>query len=264
MFRFYIEVARTAFRRQLIYRWANLAGLLTNIFFGSIFSYVIVALYHVRPNVSGFSLLDALRYTWLIQAMVMVVLPFSWYDLLLNIRSGEVISDVSKPCDFYWYWFSRETGRSVYYLLFRCLPTYTVGALLFGFGFPSVWQDWLLYALVLLLGMMIGIAIRFLYNVVAFWTGEARAIAFLSGTLALFFTGSYIPLPFMPAWLRVLAEWLPFNGLMSLPAQVLMGKVTGSAIWFEVARQGGWLIALTLCARLVTMYAMKRVSSQGG
>jgi viologen exporter family transport system permease protein len=37
MLRFYFEVARTAYRRQLIYRWANLAGLLTNIFFGAIF-----------------------------------------------------------------------------------------------------------------------------------------------------------------------------------------------------------------------------------
>ena len=48
MLRFYIEVAHTAFRRQLIYRWANLAGLLTNIFFGAIFSYVMIALFHAR------------------------------------------------------------------------------------------------------------------------------------------------------------------------------------------------------------------------
>jgi ABC-2 type transport system permease protein len=53
MMRFYIEVARTAFRRQLIYRWANLAGLLTNAFFGAVFSYVIIALYFARPVVSA-------------------------------------------------------------------------------------------------------------------------------------------------------------------------------------------------------------------
>ena len=44
MLRFYFEVARTAFRRQLIYRWANLAGLLTNVFWG-----VIMELRHYRP-----------------------------------------------------------------------------------------------------------------------------------------------------------------------------------------------------------------------
>ena len=54
MLRFYVEVARTAYRRQLIYRWANLAGLLTNIFFGAIFSYLIIALYHAKPVARGY------------------------------------------------------------------------------------------------------------------------------------------------------------------------------------------------------------------
>src|SRR5437773_12551225 len=97
MLRFYLEVARTAFRRQLIYRWANLAGLLTNIFFGSIFSYVVIALFAVRPHVVGYDVRDTLRYTWLVQSIVMIVLTFGWYDLMLTIRSGAVISDLSKP-----------------------------------------------------------------------------------------------------------------------------------------------------------------------
>ena len=36
--RFYFEVARTAYRRQFVYRWANLAGMATNIFFGAVVS----------------------------------------------------------------------------------------------------------------------------------------------------------------------------------------------------------------------------------
>ncbi len=136
MLQFYVEVARTAFRRQLIYNWANLAGLLTNIVFGAIFSYVMIALYQVKHLAGGYDLNDALRYVWLVQALVMIVLTFGWYDLMLTIRSGEIVSDLSKPCDFYWYWFSREMGRSVYYLLFRGLPTYLAGMLLFRFGAP--------------------------------------------------------------------------------------------------------------------------------
>ncbi len=80
MLRFYVEVARTAFRRQLIYRWANLAGLLTNAFFSSVFSYVIIALYHARPVIAGYNVNDTLRYTWVVQAMIMAVLPFGWLN----------------------------------------------------------------------------------------------------------------------------------------------------------------------------------------
>lgn len=264
MLRFYVEVARTAFRRQLIYRWANLAGLLTNAFFGSVFSYVIIALYHARPVVAGYNVNDTLRYTWLIQAMIMVVLPFGWWDLMQTIRSGEVIADMSKPCDFYWYWFSREIGRDVYYFLFRCLPTYVCGMLLFGIGTPTGWSSWLVYALALSLGAMLGIAYRFLYNVIAFWIIEARAVATLASVIALFFTGSYVPLPFFPPALRTLAGWLPFNGLINLPAEVLMGKLSGDALLFEIVRQALWLILLTMCVRAVSAYAGRRVISQGG
>jgi ABC-2 type transport system permease protein len=264
MLRFYIEVARTAFRRQLIYRWANLAGLLTNAFFGSVFSYVIIALYHARPVVAGYNVSDTLRYTWLVQSMIMVVLPFGWLDLMQTIRSGEVVADMSKPCDFYWYWFSREIGRDIYYLLFRCIPTYICGMLLFGIGLPTGWHTWLAYSLTFPLGAMIGIAYRFLYNVSAFWIIEAQAVATLALVVALFFTGSYVPLPFFPPGLLMLANWLPFNGLMNLPAELLVGKLTGGSVLFEIGRQILWLIVLTLFVRAVTARAGRRIISQGG
>src|SRR5947199_4373596 len=191
MLRFYVEVARTAFRRQLIYRWANLAGLLTNIFFGIIFSYVIIALFHARPSVAGYNVRDTLRYTWLVQSMVMIVLGFGWYDLMLTIRSGAVISDLSKPCDFYWYWFSREFWRSMYYIFYRGLPTYVAGMLLFGFGVPTDWRNWLIFLFSLLLGSSIGIAYRVLYNVISCCLLESRAMGTFFVVVALFCRGSY-------------------------------------------------------------------------
>ena len=264
MLRFYVEVARTAFRRQLIYRWANLAGLLTNIFFGIIFSYVIIALFHARPSVAGFDVRDTLRYTWLVQAMVMIVMTFGWYDLMLTIRSGAVISDLSKPCDFYWYWFSREFGRNIYYLIYRGLPTYVAGMLLFSFGVPGDWRNWLAFLLSLTLGASVGIAYRVLYNAVAFWFLEARAIGLLFVVIALFFTGSYVPIPFFPRWALAIIQWLPFNALINVPIQILLGKIPENALLFELGRQMLWVIIMTLIIRIVIAAAARRVVVQGG
>jgi viologen exporter family transport system permease protein len=264
MLRFYFEVARTAYRRQLIYRWANLAGLLTNIFFGVILSYVMIALFQVRPVAAGYNMQDALRYIWLMQAMVMVVLTFGWYDLMLTIRSGEVVSDLSKPCDFYWYWFSREIGRSAYFLLFRGLPTYLAGMLLFSLGVPGDWRLWLAYAASLPLAAMIGIAYRFLFNIVAFWVLEARAVGGFATAIALFFAGSYVPLPFFPTWLRTIAICLPFNGLMNVPVQIFLGKLTGIALLSGLGLQVLWVILLTLGVRSLASVAARRVIVQGG
>jgi ABC-2 type transport system permease protein len=262
--RFYIEVARTAFRRQLIYRWANLAGLVTNAFWGAIISYLVIALFHARPVAAGYNVQDTLRYTWLAQAMIMIVLTFGWYDLMLTIRSGEVISDLSKPCDFYWYWFSRELGRDLYYLLFRGLPTYISGMLLFSIGVPGGSSLWLVFVVSFLLGAMLGIAYRFLYNVIAFWVIEARAVGGMAGAIALFFSGGYLAVAFFPPWLRAIADWLPFNGLLNVPAEIFLGKLSGGDLWLNLARQLFWLIVLTFVARLVAAAATRRVVVQGG
>ncbi len=89
-------------------------------------------------------------------------------------------------------------------------------------------------------------------------------MATLAGVIALFFTGSYVPIPFFPAWLHTIADWLPFNGLMNLPAELLLGKLGGDSFWFEIGRQVCWLVVLTLIVRAVTVLASRRVISQGG
>jgi ABC-2 type transport system permease protein len=263
-YRFYFEVARASFRRQLVYRWTNLTGLIVNIFFGAIFSYVMIALFQARHDTAGYDLRDTLRYIWLVQALIMVVVPFGWTDLMLTIRSGDVVSDLSKPCDFYWYWFSREVGSALYYFLFRTVPIYLGGMLLFGIGLPGGWVSWLGSGFFLLIGAALGIAFRFLYNIIAFWIIEARAMVTMGQVIATFFTGSYIPIAFMPFWLRSITLWLPFNGMMNVPTEIFTGKLFGGALAFEFLRQALWLVALTLLARGIAAIAARRVVVQGG
>jgi ABC-2 type transport system permease protein len=264
MLRFYLEAARAAFRRQVIYRWANLAGLAANTFFGIILSYVYLALYQSRASAGGFTAVDTLRYLWLMQAITMVVLTFGWYDLLLTIRSGDVVADLNKPCDFFWYWFSREAGRSAYYLIFRGLPTYAIGALLFGLGLPGGPARWLAFALALLGGTALGITFRFLTNITAFWLVEGRAAAQMLQIVALFCAGTYVPLAFFPTWLRVAAEWLPFGGMQNVAGEVFTGRLAGSTLLPALAWQAVWIVALIVLARVLTAAAMRRVVVQGG
>jgi ABC-2 type transport system permease protein len=262
--RFYFEAARAIFRRQLMYRWANIAGLLTNTFFCIIFSSVVIALYHARPVVADYHVRDTLRYTWLVQSLIMVVSPFSWIELMQSIRTGDVVTDLSKPCDFCWYWFSREWGHSLYYLLYRGIPVYVAGMLLFGIGLPTSFSSWLAFVAFLPVSISLGIVFRFLYNVVAFWIIEARAMVSFSVNTALFLTGSFMPVPFFPAWLRNLIPWLPFNGFMNLPVEMLLSGTPGGVLWLQGGIQVIWLIVLVCIARMLTAAATRRVVVQGG
>jgi ABC-2 type transport system permease protein len=264
MWRFYLEVARSAFRRQLIYRWANVAGLMANIFFGVIFSSLIIALFRARSTVASFDVRATLSYTWIVQAMMMMVMTFGWYELMQTIHSGEVVSDLSKPLDLSWYWFSRELGRAAYYVVFRGIPTYLIGLLIFRLWLPATWQTWLWFAAALAPAVMLGVVFRYLYNIVAFWLLEARSAAIMATLAASFFGGSYIPIPFFPGWLRDLDAWLPFNGMLNLPAEVFLGRISGLDLAMGFFSQVAWLAVLIVLARSLTARAFRRVVSQGG
>jgi ABC-2 type transport system permease protein len=82
--------------------------------------------------------------------------------------------------------------------------------------------------------------------------------------VALFFTGSYLPIAFFPPLLRTLIEWSPFSGLMNVPAELFVGKLAGSDLALALAQQVLWLVALTLIARGLTRLATRRIISQGG
>ncbi len=70
--------------------------------------------------------------------------------------------------------------------------------------------------------------------------------------------------PFSLSWLQTIADWLPFSGLMNVPAQIFLGKLSGLLMFLEFLRQLFWLVVLTLIVRAVTTQATRRVVAQGG
>lgn len=86
----------------------------------------------------------------------------------------------------------------------------------------------------------------------------------MAQSVAFFFTGSLVPVAFFPPWLHAIAAWLPFYGMMNVPAEVFIGKVDGSALLLDLGRQVLWLVLLTLGARALTVVATHRVIVQGG
>src|SRR5438270_10477362 len=98
--RLYWEVARRALQRQLVYRTENLAGLFTNSFFGYLRAAVLLAVYQNTTSVGGYDAQAAVTYSWITQAMIMVVALWGWWEIELTIRTGDVISDLSKPISY--------------------------------------------------------------------------------------------------------------------------------------------------------------------
>lgn len=86
--RLFYELVKLSFRLQFTYRTANLAGLVTNFFFGLLRAAVLIALYGARTEVVGLSLPDAITYTGLSQATIACPSFFGWWDVMHSVYNG--------------------------------------------------------------------------------------------------------------------------------------------------------------------------------
>jgi ABC-2 type transport system permease protein len=262
--RLYYEIARRSFRRATVYRSAYIAGLLTNAFFAALRCFVYIALYGAGGSVAGFTLNDAISYTWVTQSLISI--GGGWVDsrdLMLTIRSGDVVTDLSRPWSFYGYWLSRSLGERAFNLLVRGSLTYVIGVLYFRAYLPSP-SETIPFAAAISLAMLISFAFSFMVNLTAFWLIENSGVTLIANILLGFFSGFLLPLAFFPAPLAALARLLPFQAITGLPAQIFLGQISGIALAPTLLLQLFWAVALTGLAALTLRAAMRKVVIQGG
>jgi ABC-2 type transport system permease protein len=262
--RVYLAIAAKSFQKHLTYRAANLAGIITNGFFGAVYVYVYVALFQGRTTVGGLDVRDAVTYVILTQSLLMAMSAFGNRELSEAIIKGQIASDLSRPLDFYFYWAAMDLGRAVYYLIFRGIPTFVIGLVLFGARLPASPVNALAFLLCVCTGMVVSFTFRFIPNSLAFWTTDARGLNYLANTTILFCAGFIVPINFFPGALRSIALALPFAGLANLPVNLYLGKVTGPDLLRALAVQIAWIVVLVAAGRLLLSRVVTRLTVQGG
>lgn len=262
--RAYWELAVSGYRRYATYRGATLAGAFTNIVFGLMRGYVLLALFAGRPRVAGYDRADTLTYVWLVQGLLMVAYLWGWNELALRIISGDIVVDLGRPVDLQGAWLAADLGRAAYHTLFRGLPPVALAELLFHLRLPTDPLLWLAFAVSVGLGAVVSFSIRFLVNLCAFWLLDYRGILNVSALIWTFLCGSVVPLAFLPDGPRAVAEALPFGAVLQVPIDVLLGKHLGLDLAGVLVFQLTWAVALLGLGRLVLAAGVRRLVVQGG
>jgi ABC-2 type transport system permease protein len=260
----YLAVAVRSFRRATAYRSAYLAGIITNAFFGSLICFVYLALYAGGGQVAGLSAHDALSYTWTTQSLISV--GAGWIvssGIAQSIRSGDVISDLTRPWSFYLYWLSRSLGERAFNLLLRGALTYLVGVLYFGARLPGP-ADLLAFLPAISLALLISFAFSFLVNLTAFWLLDNSGVILLANVLLTFLSGFILPVAYFPPPLQALVHALPFESITGLPAQIFLGQLAPAQLAQALATQAAWAVALTALGLAAQAAAMRKIVVQGG
>ena len=262
--RLFWELSKLSFQRQLTYRAAALAGLLTNLFFGLLRAAVLVALYGARSEVAGISVPAAITYTGLSQAVIGFLSMFSWYEVMNSVYSGYVASDLLKPLYYFTFWLAQDLGRAAAALLMRGVTIMAAYALIFGITLPHGIGQWLALGVALTLSWLVSFAWRFLVNLAAFWTPNALGVGRFFFILSWFLSGFLMPLRFFPDWFVKLCYLTPFPHTVNTIVEVYLGVLTSSELVQALLGQLLWVAVLVGAGQRVLRAGVRRLVIQVG
>lgn len=263
----HLSVALRSFRRYSTYVGATLAGVFTNSVFGVIFTYAYRALWDANPTAGGYDVSDAVTYVWLGQALLMTTAVWgggTTDELAERIRSGDVAIDLYRPAGLLGWYLAGDLGRAAYHLLVRGLAPTTIGFLVFDIRLPDGPTAAVVFLLSLVLAVVTSFAIRFLVALSTFWLLDHTGVRMAAGVVALFLSGMALPLVVFPEPLRSIALALPWASYLQTPADVWLGKVTGTDLVGALGLQLGWVVVLLAGCQLLLGAATRRVVVQGG
>ncbi|MDI6703254.1 MAG: ABC-2 family transporter protein [bacterium] len=260
----YIEFAKKSFQRLLAYRMSmvfRLCGFLVSLF---VVYYLWKAVFNTSPTIEGYSFKMMLTYLVLSFAInALYDLPVE-HALANKIIRGEVAMDLTKPIDLQGIFFAESAGTSTNQLITYNIAFLIITVFLFKIKPPASTTEFSLFIVSLLLGFMIMTGIGFITGAICFWTKDAWGIFFVKTALVIFFSGSLIPLHFLPKWLENIAMILPFHGIIYSPISIYLGTISLYKVVYLLLNQLFWAIILILIGRVIWHVGIRRVVIQGG
>ena len=259
----YAWVAFYSFRRHAAYPLSALAEALTNSVFGIVRASILIALWKTRPSLGGYDSADAITFCFLTQALLAPVQIFGGIELTERVRTGDVAIDLHRPVDLQGWWLADDLGRAACYLLLRSVLPLAVAAVLFPLRWapPATLAAFLVSAL---LAVLVSFGLRYIVALSMFWLHDDRGLAAVMVVASMFFSGMILPLVVFPGWLGTIARALPWAALIQVPADVFLGKRTGTGLLSGYGFQLGWALALLAAGRGLTALAGRRLVINGG
>ncbi len=159
----YAALISAGFRRYSAYPMATLAGGVTNCVFGLLRASVTTGVVAAGGGtVAGYTHASAVSYAWISQAVLAPIAVFTWNDLALRIRTGDIAIDLARPVGLQTQYLLTDLGRAAYQVLPRGIPPLVAGALTFGLVMPATVPPYIAGMISLLLAICISFSCRFL------------------------------------------------------------------------------------------------------
>lgn len=185
----YFSFITLRFKIALQYRFAAIAGIMTQFFWGAMYIMIYEAYYRNGIDVP-MPWEQLVSYVWIGQAFIMLTRFYnSDAEIRDAIMSGQVAYELIRPFSIYWHWFSKIFASKTAAALLRCVPIFVFASILptnYSLKAPQSFLAFVLFALTLLLGFILLISFSMIIYSLMFYTTSSKGLFTIYGMIARF------------------------------------------------------------------------------
>lgn len=222
--------------------------------------------YGGAAEIAGYTLPGIVSYYLVVMVLRTVLTPYPEYEVARSVREGTISQHLVRPLSIWLYFLFGEIGwkviRSALLVPVLAVAVFLLRDLLAGLAIGGV------QIAGFLLATSISFVLTYLLKLAlawsSFWLAESNGLFELFEVVTFVFGGVMIPIEMLPGPARWVAAVLPFQYLYYFPANVLLGRISGSELAAGLAVQIAWLAGAFFICRWLWQRALIRYDAVGG
>lgn len=259
----YFQFAVIKFRNKMAYRFDYLLGILNTMLSFVVYWSIYKALYGGANEVEGISF-SMVATNFIISLGLNAAFHKNEMFLQDKIKQGTIANELLKPVNFKLRMLFEDIGEGTFSVVFNFLPTVIIVAFFAQLQAPSSLLNLVLCLVSVLLGYIVLWLISFIVQSWSFWLFNVWGLITIKNVFVNILAGAFIPMWFMPEWLRNFIKFTPFDSIYFTPVQLYLGELQGYGILINFARQILWIVILYAIGELCWRKGIKKLVVQGG
>ena len=228
-----------------------------------VYIFVWQAIYNQTGNAGGLTIAQMVTYYILVVTLGPISLWGINEDMAHSIRNGRINKELLNPITYFQYYFGVNLGELAFASVVG-IATFVVCAIFWSVSLPVSIENFILFVIVILLGIPITFFLQMIVGTAGFYTNSIWGMQILRKAIISIFSGIIAPITLFPVWFQNLANILPFKELIYTPINIWLGQVSTNDIYLIIIKQVIWGVILYILAKIFFNHAVKKITINGG
>ena len=180
-----------------------------------------------------------------------------------EIRTGDLSIRLLKPLDPFHHFLSQSLGLKLFDSMLLVPLIGTIALVAPSVTYPLSWGRACATLASIILAILLNTLIGTAFGMLSFWTTQSRNFALIWSGIGQLLSGFVVPLALYPPGVRAFAQVLPFQSMVSLPAEILMGRIGWREVGLRFLVGIAWMLVAMVIYRLLWRRGLRRYEAVG-